>query len=94
MAFWLTIADALSFLGLAGTVLALACAIAAAIAFAIIGSPAHGGAATAGWLFSALLSLCSGFAGNWYLSAVALAALPVSLILAGALSLLRAALRT
>lgn len=93
MALWLTLADALTFLGLAGAVLAVASAAVAAIAFVIVGAPDIGAVAVAGWLCCLVLSLCSGFAGHWHLPGLAVVALPCALILASIVGLLRTGVR-
>ncbi len=93
MTIGLGLADTIAFLGLAGMVIALVSAVVAAVAFAIIGAPSEGGAAMVGWLVGLMLSLCGGFGGDWYLPALAVAALPLFLALAGAIGLLRAALQ-
>lgn len=93
MALWLNLADALTFLGLAGAVLGVASAVVAAIAFAIIGAPDTGVAAVTGWVCCLALSLCSGIAGHWHLPGLAVVALPGALILASVVGLLRAVFR-
>lgn len=90
MALLLDLADALAFLGLAGTVLAVGFAIVAAIALAILRNPAGGGIATGGWLVCVMLSLGAGFGGNWLLPTLALTALPLMLTLAGSVTVVRA----
>lgn len=89
MAVLLDLADAFAFLGLAGTVLAVIFALVAAFAFAFMGNPSGGGIATGGWLVWVMLSLCAGFGGNWWLPALAMTALPLMLVLFGALALVR-----
>lgn len=93
MALWLDFADAMAFLGLAGTALAIASAIVAATALAIIGAPDAGVVAVAGWVAGVLLSLGGFFVSNWHLPTVALASLPLALVLAGAIGLIRASIR-
>lgn len=91
MALWLDLLEAFAFLGLAGAVLAVGAALTAAFAFILLGSPTGGGMAAACWLICLTLSVCSGLVvGNWVLPAVAAAALPLSLLFARALRLVRA----
>ena len=88
MALWLTLTDVSGFIGLAGTVIALASALVAAIAFSV-GTPESGWIAVIGWLAGLLLSLCNSFTGNWTLLLFALISLPVALALTVAIAVLR-----
>lgn len=94
MTLWLVIVDALTFIGLAGAVLAVASAVVAATAFAIMGAPDAGAAAVAGWLCCVILSLCGGFEGHWHLPGIAVAAGPTALLLTCLIGLLRAVFST
>jgi hypothetical protein len=91
MANKLALADALGLISHAGTVIAVATAIIAGIAFCL-GEASHGAVATAGWLIGVTLSLCAIFSGNWLLIAISLTALPAALLLTGGWLLLRATL--
>lgn len=88
MALWLTLADVSGFIGLAGTVIAVASALVAAIAFSV-GTPERGWIAVIGWLAALLLSLCNAFTGNWTLLLLALISLPVALVLTVVIAVLR-----
>lgn len=89
MALWLDLSEAFTFLGMSGTVLAIALGVVAAVAFALLGNPSGGGVATAGWLLCVMLSVASsfGFTGDWLLPTLAVSALPVALVLAAAVNL-------
>lgn len=88
MALLLTLADVLSFVGLAGTAIAIASALVASIAFSV-GAPESGWIAVVGWLAGLLLSLGNSFAGYWTLLLLPLISMPVAL----ALTVIIAALR-
>ena len=66
--------------GIAGTGFALLCAIIAAVALAV-GSAGVAGGASAVWIVGAMLSLTSGFSGQWLPAIITAAALPIALIL-------------
>jgi formate hydrogenlyase subunit 3/multisubunit Na+/H+ antiporter MnhD subunit len=77
MLLWLTVTDTLGFLGMAGTVIAIASAIVAVVAFAV-GSEENRKVATGIWPGGVLLALCNGITGNWILLAIALLSLPAA----------------
>ncbi|MFJ2503710.1 hypothetical protein [Microbacterium sp. NPDC087592] len=86
MALWLDLTHVFTFLGIAGTVLALTFGVIAGVAFAITGNPSRGAVATGGWLVSVMFSFTAtfAFAGSWVLPAVAIVALPLTLTLSAA----------
>lgn len=86
MALWLDLTHVFTFLGIAGTILALAFGVVAGVAFAITGNPSRGAVATGGWLVSVMFSFTAtfAFAGSWALPTVAIFALPLTLTLSAA----------
>lgn len=66
--------------GIAGAGIALICAIVALIALAM-GAAGVAGGASAAWIGGALLSLASGFSGQWVPAIVAAGGLVVALVL-------------
>lgn len=72
--------------------IAISSAVVAAFAFAVIGAHTSGCIAIAGWFAGLTLSLCSCFVGNWILPGLSVVALPLSLVLACGIGLLRASL--
>ncbi len=66
--------------GIAGAGIALICAIVALIALAM-GAAGVAGGASAAWIGGALLSLASGFSGQWAPAIVAAGGLVVALVL-------------
>ncbi|MGM7670338.1 hypothetical protein [Microbacterium sp. A93] len=71
-------------IGIVGAVIAVLCALVAVVALAR-GSAGVGGGAVAVWIVGALLSLASGFSGEWIPALVAAGALVVALVLGGLL---------
>ena len=67
-------------MGLAGAALAVLCAIVALVAVAAGRVGLSGGSAGV-WIVGAMLSVASGFAGDWLPTTVAVAALAVALLL-------------
>lgn len=92
MALWLDLATILTPLGIIGVVVAVASALYAGVTFAADAAD-HAGIASALWLMGTILSLCSGFVGDWLTPLLALAAYPVSLALVGASRVLLRAVR-
>jgi hypothetical protein len=74
MALLLTLADALTFVGFAGAVLAVVSALIASVAFAVPEASTGGKVASVMWLGAAVMSLCSSFTGAWLWPVVAVAA--------------------
>ncbi len=91
MAPWMDISTLVVVVGIAGAVLAAASAIVAAAAV-VFGAPSLGGIATASWLVSVMLSFCGAVTGGWLFPAVAIGSMPVALIAAAVIALLRVTL--
>ncbi|MGB4137093.1 MAG: hypothetical protein WA971_11045 [Microbacterium sp.] len=71
-------------IGVVGVAIAVLCAVVAGVALAR-GAAGLTGGATGLWVVGVLLSFAGSFAGAWWLLFVALAALPVALVLGGLL---------
>ncbi|WP_194421015.1 hypothetical protein [Microbacterium abyssi] len=74
------LAEVFLWIGLAGAGLALMCAIVVVVALAV-GAPGVAGGAAAVWIGAAMLSLTSGFSGQWIPALVAAGGLVAALLL-------------